>query len=226
MLYEAERLERSPNEIAALNKLREVLVIQPANVHALAKCSELCSRIGTRQPNPADREAWFKPALIYASKAIAADPLHDGANVSMAMILGKSSLIKSGKEKLRDARRIRKLLETALQTNPNNYLAWHILGRWNHEISNVSAIQRAGASLFFGGVPEGTLKNAIMYLEKTRTLMPGFILNYISLANAYHSDGQVKKAINLLTMIQALPVNTEDDPKHKADAIRMIKDWE
>ncbi len=225
MINEAERLERSPNEYAALNKLKEVLLIQPSNVHALAKCSELCSRIGSRQPNPDGREAWFKPALEYANKAIAANPLNDEANVSMAMILGKSSLTKSGKEKLKNARRIKKSLEIALNTNPNNYLAWHILGRWNYEISDVSGFQRAGASLFYGGVPDGSLKDAIMYLEKTRTLKPGFILNYLSLANAYHRDGQKKKAINILTMVQALPINTEDDPQHKAEASKLISKW-
>lgn len=225
MINEAERLERSPNEYAALTKLKEVLLVQPTNVHALAKCSELCSRIGSRQPTAAARDAWFKPALEYAHKAIAVNPLNDEANVSMAMILGKSSLTKSGKEKLKNARLIKKGLEIALHTNPNNYLAWHILGRWNYEISDVSGLQRAGASLFYGGVPDGSLKNAIMYLEKTRSLMPGFILNYLSLANAYHRDGQTKKAINILNMINALPINTEDDPQHKKVALKLINEW-
>ena len=226
IVKEADRLEDIPNEMAALEKFKEALKIQPAHVHALAKSSELCSRTGSREANAANRDSWFKAALAYAGKAIAVAPLNDQANVSMAMILGKSTLTKSGKEKLKNARVIKKHLETALKTNPNNYLAWHILGRWNYEISNVSAVERAGAKIFYGGVPGGTIKNAIMYFEKSRSLMPQFILNYISLANAYHRDGQVNKAVALLKTVQSIPLNTEDDAKHKADALRMIKAWE
>jgi tetratricopeptide (TPR) repeat protein len=223
---EADRLEDIPNEAAALNKFKEVLKLDPAHLHALCKSSELCSRIGSRETSTTNRDAWFKAALAYANKAINASPLSDEANVSMAMILGKASLTKSGREKLKDAKLIKKHLETALKTNPNNYLAWHILGRWNYEISNISAIERAGARLFYGGVPQGSIKNAIMYLEKARTLSPYFVLNYLSLANAYHKDGQTAKAITLLKTIQPFPVNTEDDPAHKAEALKLIKDWE
>ncbi|HSN60276.1 MAG TPA: hypothetical protein VLR49_05055 [Ferruginibacter sp.] len=226
LVREADRLEDIPNEVAALEKFKEVLKIDPAHIHALSKSSELCSRIGSREANAGTRDAWFKAALGYANKAIAVAPLNDQANVSMAMILGKSTLTKSGKEKLKNARLIKKHLETALKTNPNNYLACHILGRWNYEIGNVSAVERAGAKIFYGGVPHGSIKNAIMYFEKSRSLMPGFILNYLSLANAYHKDGQVNKAISILQMIQSFPVHTEDDIKHKADALKMIKDWQ
>lgn len=225
LVKEAVQLEDVPNETAALNKLKEVLKIQPAHVFALSKSSELCSRIGTRETSAANRDAWFKAALAYANKAIAASPQNDHANVSMAMILGKSTLTKSGKEKLKNARVIKKHLDIALKTNPNNYLAWHILGRWNYEISNVSAVERAGAKIFYGGVPNGTIQNAIMYFEKSKSLQPLFILNYISLANAYHRGGQVDKAVALLKTVQYLSANTEDDAQHKAEALRKIKEW-
>ncbi len=225
LVKEAVRLEDIPNETAALNKLKEVLKIQPDHVFALSKSSELCSRIGTREKSAANRDVWFKAALAYANKAIAVSPQNDQANVSMAMILGKSTLTKSGKEKLKNARLIKKHLDIALKTNPNNYLAWHILGRWNYEISNVSAVERAGAKIFYGGVPHGSLSNAIMYFEKSKSLQPLFILNYISLANAYHRDGQVDKAVSLLKTVQYLAANTEDDVQHKAEALRKIQEW-
>ncbi|RYY67665.1 MAG: hypothetical protein EOO13_14295 [Chitinophagaceae bacterium] len=226
VIKEADRLEAIPNEMAAFNKFKEAQKIDPQNVYILSKLSELCSRIGSRETvNTAKRDEWFKLAHGYATLAIKADPLSDQANVCMAMILGKSTLTKSGKEKLKNARAIKTHLDVALKTNPNNYLAWHILGRWNYELSNVTAIERAGAKVFYGGVPEGTLKNAISSLEKARSLQPYFILNCISLANAYHKDGQKAKAMGLLKALQAFPVKTEDDAKHKQDALKLIRSW-
>ncbi|MEX0636474.1 MAG: hypothetical protein WD135_06875 [Ferruginibacter sp.] len=134
-------------------------------------------------------------------------------------------LKKSRKRQLKSAREIKSCIDVALQTNPNNYLAWHILGRWNFEISNISVFERAAAKLFYGAVPEGSLKAAIMYFEKTKTLMPLFILNYIEMAKAYHKDGQKQKAIALLKTLQTFPNNTEDDAQHKIDAQKMLKSW-
>ncbi|RYY49426.1 MAG: hypothetical protein EOO06_07130 [Chitinophagaceae bacterium] len=226
VVKEADRLEAIPNEMAALNKFKDALKLDPDNVYVLYKCSELSSRIGSRETgNAVKRDEWFKLAHGYATLAMKANPLSDQANVCMAMILGKSTLTKSGKEKLRNARAIKKHLDVALKTNPNNYLAWHILGRWNYELSNVTAIERAGAKMFFGGVPDGTLPNAITALEKARSLQPYFILNCLSLATAYHKDGQKAKAIGLLKALQAFPIKTEDDAKHKQDALKLIKTW-
>ncbi len=226
IIKEADRLEALPNESAALNKFKEAIKVDADNIYALSKASELCSRLGSREATAQKRDEWFKHAHNYAAAALKADPLSDLANVSMAMILGKATLTKSGKEKLKNARLIKTHLDVALKTNPTNYLAWHILGRWNYELSNVTAIEKAGAKVFYGGVPEGTLKNAIAYFEKARAIQPYFILNCLSLATAYHKDNQAGKAIGLLKALQAFPVKTEDDVKHKQDALKLVKKWE
>jgi tetratricopeptide (TPR) repeat protein len=226
LLKEADRLESIPNEIAAFNKLKEVLVVQPANIHALSKCSELCSRIGTRQTDTKNRDNYFSAALTYAQRALTISPQSDKANVSMAMIVGKSSMYKSGKEKIKSAKEVKRLLDVAIKTNPNNWLAWHILGRWNYEISNVSSIERAAARVFYSGLPEGSLQNSIMYLEKAKSLSPRFALNTFELAKAYHRNDEDVKAISLLKSLQSLPIGTEDDPMIKAQALKLIQSWE
>ncbi len=226
LVKEADRLEDVPSELAAFNKFREALRVQPNHVYSLAKASQLGSRIGSRETIAKNRDQWYATAFNYANKAVAISPMNDEANVALAMVLGKSSLTKSGKEKLKSAKEIKRRVDIALKTNPNNYLAWHILGRWHYEISNISSVERTAAKIFFGGIPSGSVKNAIMYFEKAKSLMPHFILNYIELAKAYHKDGQVSKAISLMQTIQAFPLNTEDDAKLKVEGMRMTKDWE
>ncbi len=226
IVKEADRLEDVPNETAAFNKFKEVLRINPTHLYSLTKASQLGSRIGAREINAKKRDNWYATALAHANKAIAIAPLNDEANVALAMVLGKSSLTKSGKEKLKSAREIKRRVDVALKTNPNNYLAWHILGRWHYEISNISSVEKTAAKIFFGGIPTGSVKNAIMYFEKAKSLMPHFILNYLELAKAYHKDGQVGKAVRLMQTIQSFPLNTEDDARLKIEGLRMSKDWE
>lgn len=224
-IKEATVLEKNLDEKGAFLKLQEVLKRQPNNVPVLAKASELCSRIGSRQTVTTNRNVYFNTALVYAQRAVKLAPANDEANVSLAMILGKKTMDMGKKEKLENARLIKKYVDAAIKSNPSNYLAWHILGRWNYEIGRVSSIEKAGAKVFYGGVPEGSIKNAITYFEKARSLSPEFILNYVELAKAYHKDGQAAKAVEVLKIATQLTAKTEDDQRHKADAQRLIAQW-
>ncbi len=225
MLAAASKIELQPNESLALARYKDILKAYPQNITALSKCSELCSRIGSRETAGATQNAWYDAAFQYANRALSFSPKSDQANVSKAMIIGKSSLTKSSKEKIKGAKEIKQLLDVALATNPKNYLAWHILGRWNYELSNVSPFERAAAKVFVTSVPEGSLKNSITCFENARRISPDFILNNIELAKAYHANNQPIKGITLLQESIKLPVTTEDDPRLKEKAHNLIKDW-
>ena len=224
LLKEAIRLEAIPNEKAAYETYKKIIALQPAHVVALSQASQLCSRIGSRQTDTKQRDSWLTLAGDYAQKALNKNAQNDEANVSMAMYLGKTSLTKSGKEKIKSVKQIKSHIELALKTNPNNYLAWHILGRLNYEISNVSGIEKAAAKIFYESLPKGSVANAIMYLEKARTLQPNFILNNYELARAYEKNGEKNKAITILNKIPAMSIGTEDDVALKAKSKVLLKE--
>lgn len=225
LLADASKTELIPNEGLALNKYKEILKSHPQNIAALSKCSELCSRIGSRQKVGSTQDAWYNAALQYANRALSISPKNDQANVVKAMVIGKSSISKGSKEKIKGAKEIKILLDLALASNPNNYLAWHILGRWNYEISNINSFERAAAKVFVGSIPEGSLTNAITSFENARRLSSEFILNNIELAKAYHANDQDVRAIALLEESLKMPVTTEDDPRLKIKARNLINEW-
>lgn len=225
LVKEAHTLELHMNEQGALEKFKDALVLKQNDVYLLSKCSELFSRIGARFIDASLRDSYYSTAKVYAEKALKIDPKSDMANVAMAIVLGKSSLTKSGKEKIKSAKMIKTCAETALRTNPSNFVAWHILGRWHYEVSNVGAFERMAAKVFFGSIPEGSFADAIRYLEKARTLNPKFLLNYLELAKAYHKNGNDKKAIELLSTMIKLPNTTLDDAALKVQAKQFIQKW-
>jgi len=226
LLTEANRLESLPDEMAAFAKYKEVLKIKSTQVHALSKCSELCSRIGKRETDPASRDNYYQAATIYAQTALKIDPTSSEACCSMAMSLGRSTMSKSGKEKIENAKDIRKYVDIALKSNPNNFLAWHILGRWHYEISNLNFIERTAVKLFYGGLPESSLKYAIQAFERSQAITGGFILNYFEMAKAYHRNDEKDKAIAAIKTMLNLPNQTEDDPNIKTEGRKLLKDWQ
>ena len=144
----------------------------------------------------------------------------------MAIAVGRVVLIKSGKEKISAVKDIKKYADIALKANPDNFKAWHILGKWNYEVSNLNMIERAAAKVFFGGLPDASLKNSIADYEKAKALSPQFMLNYLELAKAYHRNDETKLALEQLKKVLILPAKTEDDPRIKAEAQQLIKDWQ
>ena len=225
IVKEADRIEAIPDEMGALAKFKEALRIKPNHVHALSKSSELCSRIGQRQTNTKVRDDYYKAARIYAETALKMDSVSSEANTSMAIMLGRSTLTKSGKEKVASAKDLKKYVEAALKSNPSNFLAWHVLGRWHYEISNLNMIERAAVKVFYGSFPPSSLKEGIAAFEKAKALAPGFILNCYELARAYHRNDQKDKAIKLLNEMMLMPNHTEDDPTIKENGKKLLAEW-
>ena len=224
MLAEAKRLEAVPDEKGAFIQLTKILKVDPSNLQVLSKCSELCSRIGKREKTDKSRDDYYAAAVNYASTAIKINPAYSEANCVMAIALGRTALTKSGKEKIINAKEIKRYVDIALKNDPLNYKAWHVLGRCNYEISNLNVFERTAVKLLYGGLPEASINASINSFEKARTIAPAFILNYFELAKAYKKSGQKDKAIETIRTMLSLPNQTEDDVSIKTEGNQLLGD--
>jgi hypothetical protein len=226
LFKEAQQCESSLKENEAFQKYAQVVRQQPSNLVALCKCSELCTYIGGRQHEKANKVDYFKAARTYATAALKIDPNSSDANVDMAMAVGRLTLIASGKEKIASANDIKYYAEKALQADPHNFKAYHVLGKWNYEISNLTFFERTLAKWFYGTVPKASLHDAIINYEKSRTINPAFLLNYLELAKVYYRNDQKERAIALLNTMMPLPYNIFDDIRIKEEGKRLLKEWQ
>lgn len=224
LIKEGDRLEAAPNEKAALAKYKEALKLQPVNLYALNKCSELCSRIGKRQADKKMVEDYYTAAKTYAETALRINPNNAESNCVMAIALGRSSLNKSGHEKINSAKEIKKYVDASIKNDPKNFKAWHVLGRWNYEISTLNIFERAAVKLLFGGLPSASISQAIFAFERSKAISNGFILNYYEMAKAYRENDQTDKAIAAINIMLLLPNQTEDDPVIKESGRRLLKE--
>lgn len=226
LIKEGDRQESNLNEKVAFDKFKEVLSIQPVNIYALNKCSELCSRIGKREKDPRQMNAYYSAAKTYASLALRLNPANAESNCVMAIALGRTSLNKSGKEKIAAAKEIRRYVDIAIKNDPNNYKAWHVLGRWHFEMSSLNIFERAAVRLLFGSPPASSIEASLAAFEKAQQIEKNFVLNNYEMARAYYKAGQHKKAVSLLTSMMQLTNTTEDDINIKKDGKKLLVDWQ
>ena len=226
LLHQAARLETEFREEEALPEYQQVLRLQPHNIVALCKCSDLSCRIGNRQTNREKKIGYFKEGYSYAQAAWRLDSTDAEVNIVMAFSLARMALIQSGKEKVAAANEIRRYAQNAIKYDPRNYKGYHILGRWNYEVSGLNFIERTFARWFFGVLPDASLDDAIGYYEKSKALNPGFMLNYYELARAYHRDGKKEEAIRLLRQMDTIKDGMYDDRQVRIEGRALLKDLE
>jgi tetratricopeptide (TPR) repeat protein len=224
MVEEAKQLEKQMKEAEALEKDKDILKIQPTEIDALTQASQLSSRIGNRQKNKDAKIPYFNQAKSYAQQALKVNPNSAEANLSMAIAMGRVALISGAKDKVAASKDVKRYAELAIKFDPSLAQAYHVLGKWNFEVANLNAFERGAAKMLFGGLPDGSLQNAINNYEKARQLDPGFLLNYYELARAYKENDQQDKAIEVLKKALTLRNITQDDANIKVDCKKMLDD--
>ena len=223
MIQEARQLETQMKETEALEKDKDILKIQPAQLDALNQASQLSARIGNRQKNKEDKITYFNQAKSYAQEALKVNPNNAQSNLSMAIAMGRMALISGAKDKVAASKEVKKYAELAIKFDPKLAQGYHVLGKWNYEVANLNAFERGAAKMLFGGLPDGSLQNAISNYEKCRQLDPSFLLNYYELARAYKENDEQEKAMEVLKKALTLRSIVEDDAAIKADCKKMLE---
>lgn len=226
LVQEAEKLEKEQKEIQALKKYTEAQKVKPTDLYVLYKCSELYSRIGVRETNTSYRDQYYKSSLAFAQMAYKYYPLSDDANVAMSMALGRLALTRSGKEKVSTVKEIKTFADNAIRINPKNFKAWHIIGKWHYEVSNLGFLEKAAIKLIYGGLPNSSFSESVKAYEKVKELNPYFGSNYFELAKAYLKLNDNVNAEKNLKYVIAMPNYTEEDPIIKTKASELLSEVE
>src|SRR5215217_485770 len=89
LLKEASNLEKQLKEPEALEKYKQIAMVDSTNIAVLVKCTELNCSIGARQTDKNAKANYYTDAETYAQKALTAGSNNADANYAMAIAAGK-----------------------------------------------------------------------------------------------------------------------------------------
>jgi tetratricopeptide (TPR) repeat protein len=224
LIHEAGKLELAYKDVDALQKYLQVLSIQPSHMVALCKTSELYNLIGRRIPDKEKQRTYYHASQTYAERALKANPNNSEANFVMALSLGRMAQTGSGQSRINAVKLIRQYAERCIQLDPNNFKGYHVLGKWNLEVSNLSSFEKWLVKMAYGALPPASLDNAIINYEKSRQLNPAFQLNYLELARAYHKKDLDAKSLAMLKTVLAMPNHSADDQRVHKEAKELLEE--
>ena len=157
-------------------------------------------------------------ALVYAKRAIAADPKSAKAQLSAAVCYGRLVPFVSSRQKVEYSRLIKEHADTALKLDPSDSYAWHILGVWNYELAKMGMMMRGVVKVVYGGMPPASNEEAARLLRKAVELAPDRVSHHVELGRTYLALGMKEEARGELQRGLALPNREKDDPESKRRA--------
>lgn len=157
-------------------------------------------------------------ALEYALRAVEADPGHPKAHLSVAICYGRLVPFVGARKKVEYSRLIHAHAQAALKREPSDSYAWHVLGVWHYELSQMGPMLRTVVKVVYGGVPEASMEEAVRLFRRAVELAPERVAHHTELGRAYAALGRTGEARAALERALALPAREKDDPESKRRA--------
>jgi tetratricopeptide (TPR) repeat protein len=212
----------------ALERYEAILARDSTDYDANWRAAIALINIGKQTPDsvksPA-RDSLYARAELLARRAVAANPDDAEGHFTLAQAIGRASLTKGKKERVRRAAEIRAEALRAIELDPRHDGAYHVLGRWNAEIMRLSGLTRFFAKSFLGAgiFNQASWQGAVTNMEKAVELNPRRIYHHLDLAEVYVDVKRYDDARAQLEQVESLPVADVLDPAYKADAARLLE---
>jgi tetratricopeptide (TPR) repeat protein len=193
------------------------------NVRLLVRISREYRHLMSDATNGNEKRRLGNTALDYAQRAVALAPNEPETHLAVAISYGKILPLEETKQQLAISRLIKIAADKVITLDPNNDLAWQILGRWYLTLADVGTLKRALARVAYGKLPPATYEDAVRCFEKAIALNPNRLMHCISLGRTYAQMGRDADARKFITRGLAMAETEKDDPETKNLGRQILK---
>ena len=224
LMAQADGFHSEFNNQGALELYKKIVESDSLNYEANWKAARTYIDIGETLEDD-ERSDYYIQGEIYARRAVLADSTGSKGHLQLSIALGRVALDASAKERIRMSKEIKKEADLTVKYDPNEDIAYHVLGRWNRKIANLSWIEETFANMFLGGVPEeASDENAVKNFQKAIEIKPGYINHHLELGITYEMmDMELEAAAEFQQCID-LPETHFKDKAYKAQAKELLED--
>ena len=203
--------------------LLTALAAEPGRFGTLWRLARVESELGEDQKGEAQRRL-VSDAVTRARGAVKAAPDSSAGHAWLAIALGRQALKEGPRARLALSREIKSEADRAVELDPSNARAWHVLGAWNRKIAGLSAIERMAANAVLGGVPRGaSMDNAVRNFEKAIELEPHYVNHHLELGRTFREMKRWGEARRELEKAAALPPTSNPrDPVYQQEARELL----
>ncbi len=223
LLKEGLGLQQKYQDEAALEKYKQILLVNPANTEAGLRALEVTLALGQLAPLEKDRLFWLNQHQIYLDQ-FAADSLNDRYQYYLALYNIERAKQEKRPDRIAEWMKLAGLAaQKAVSINPSSGRANYALGKWHYEMLAFTTLKKAAIHLTRGaGLPDASLKTAIELMEFCRKAEPYFASNFLDLGKAHQMDERYETAIAVLHQLTRLPARRSTDAAAKVEGAKLL----
>ena len=189
--------------------------LDPGNARLLVRISRQYRHLMSDATKTSDKLQLGKTAVDYAERATALSPNDPEAQLALAISYGKMLPFEETRGKITTSRLIKSAADRVIALDPDNDLAWQVLGRWYLGLAEVGGVKRALAQIKYGKLPPAKYEDAVRCFEKAIALNPNRLMHCIELGRTYAKMGKEEDARKFITRGLAMAETEKDDPEIK-----------
>lgn len=211
----------------SLDMYLAALQIDSTNYEANWKASRAYTDVGEVLEDEDLRAELYLKGSRHARKAVQIDSIGAKGHLYLSIALGRVALDAGAKERIKLSKEIKKEVDLSIKYDSTDDIAYHVLGRWNRKLSNLSWIEEGFADMFLGGVPEdASEENAVAAFKKAIDLKPNYINHHLELGITYEMMDMEEEAKKEFQTCLDLPISESKDERYKAMAKEYLEDLE
>lgn len=202
-----------------LEALREE---HPENVEVLWRLAWVMTDVGERIENSEEQKQVFLEADEVAEEALSLDGDNARVHLSKAVAAGRAGLVSNTRQKVRYSRTVKDHVDRAIELDPDNDLAYHLRGRWNHEVASLGFVARTVVRTVYGGLPDASYERAKEDLEKAIAIRDR-VGHRLELGRTLLELGEEERAHEQFQKAIEMPSNDPHDLTRKRQAHELLR---
>jgi tetratricopeptide (TPR) repeat protein len=215
LIAKGDQFDKKLQAKEALDEFLPANKLEPNNVHVLVCIARQYRHLMSDTSSTKEKLRLGNISLEFADRAATLGPDNAEAQLSPAISYGKMVPYMGSRDQVNASPRIKAAVDRALQLDPTNDTAWHVLGRWNRVLANTNVVKRVLAKALYGDLPVTTNEAAEKCLLKAIAINPNRLMHYIELGRIYAQMGRKEEARKYIQKGLAMPNKEKDDPELK-----------
>jgi len=222
-IEQGDSLDRQFKSAEALAAYQKALAEKPDDPAILRKIAKQYVEMALDAPGKSEKLRLAKLGYETALEAKKLDPNNAEGRLTVAVAAARLGFYSDAKTKLELSKSVKQEASEAIRLKPDYALGWHMLGRWNYEISALNPLLKKVAEAIYGKMPPASYDEAVRCLGKAAQLEPDNALFQAELGRGYLAQEKKEEARRALQKSLTLPRRTKDDgeaQQRAKDALR------
>lgn len=171
-----------------------------------------------------DKKRLMYEAFDYSRNALEKNESSSAAHKWYAICISDIGDYEGTKIKIGNAYVVKEHLQRAIELNPKDATAIHILGLWCFAFAELPWYQRKIAAILFASPPSSTYEEALGYFLKAEEVDANFYSkNLLMLGKSYMMLKDQKSSLLWLSKAKDYPAHTEEDKQIHKEAVELLK---